>query len=264
MSCSAAVLPAAGTEVLCFHVPGPMPLQAQTDEYPSLAQHLQQARQKENSELWVDATASYGWDLPMLVANGLVDSIEVANSHFGRKAMQPDEKLGKPRDADRYARPLRLRPLVAGRLLQAAGLRPADSAHGRQRFRRFAQSGGLQSRLRTPGQQLRLSAVVEEPEGRAGRRQQRPAVASAGRERVAGPHLPRRGGPRVGTANRHDADHPRADQLPGDRAGRPGAEYDSFRGLRQGRAGCRRCTSSTAAGSSCGRWPRFPTRTALP
>ncbi len=95
----------AGTEVLCFHVPGPMLLQAQTDEYPSLAQHLQQARQKENSELWVDATASYGWDLPMLVANGLIDSIEVANSHFGRKAMQPDEKLGKPRDADRYAGP---------------------------------------------------------------------------------------------------------------------------------------------------------------
>ncbi|MEI8374938.1 MAG: hypothetical protein WCJ35_19110 [Planctomycetota bacterium] len=95
----------AGTEVLCFHLPGPMLLQAETDEYPSLAQHLQQARQKENSELWVDATASYGWDLPMLVANGLVDSIEVANSHFGRKVMQPDTKLGKPRDADRYAGP---------------------------------------------------------------------------------------------------------------------------------------------------------------
>ncbi len=93
-----------GTEVLCSHVPGPMPLLAQTDEYPSLAQHLQQARQK-NPELWVDATASYGWDLPMLVANGLVDSIEVANSHFGRKAMQLDTKLGKPRNVDAYAGP---------------------------------------------------------------------------------------------------------------------------------------------------------------
>ena len=94
----------AGTEVLCFHVPGPMPLQAQNDEYPSLAQHLQLARQK-NPELWVDATASYGWDLPMLVANGLVDSIEVANSHFGRKSVQPDAKLGKPRNTVRYAGP---------------------------------------------------------------------------------------------------------------------------------------------------------------
>ena len=80
-----------GTEVLCFHVPEPMLLQAQTDDYPSLAQLLQQARTKDNSELWVDATASYGWDLPTLVANGLVDSIEVANSHFGRTAMQPDK-----------------------------------------------------------------------------------------------------------------------------------------------------------------------------
>ncbi len=94
-----------GTEVLCFHLPGPMLLQAQADEYPSLAQCLHEARQKENSEVWVDATASYGWDLPMLVANGLVDSIEVANGHFGRKAMQPDATLGKPRDADRYAGP---------------------------------------------------------------------------------------------------------------------------------------------------------------
>ena len=95
-----------GTEVLCFHVPGPIPLAAESEEYPSLAQVLQQARQKEKSELWVDATASYGWDLPMLVANGLVDSIEVANSHFGRKAILPDTKLGKPLDAALYGDPL--------------------------------------------------------------------------------------------------------------------------------------------------------------
>ena len=54
---------------------------------------------------WVDAAASNGWDLPMLVANGLIDSVEVANSHFGRKAMLPDGKLGKPRDMTRYAGP---------------------------------------------------------------------------------------------------------------------------------------------------------------
>jgi hypothetical protein len=92
----------AGTEVLCFHVPGPLPFAAQSDEYPSLAQHLARLRQ-ENAGLWIDATASYGWDLPMLAANGLIDSVEVANSHFGRKAMNPDDKFGKPRDANRYA-----------------------------------------------------------------------------------------------------------------------------------------------------------------
>jgi hypothetical protein len=94
-----------GTEVLCFHLPAPMLLLAQSDEYPSLAHHLQQARQNEHSELWIDAATSYGWDLPMLVANGLIDSIEVANSHFGRTAMQPDTRPGKPRDIDHYAGP---------------------------------------------------------------------------------------------------------------------------------------------------------------
>ena len=121
-----------GTEVLCFHLPGPMPLQAQTDEYPSLAQHLQQARQKENSELWVDATASYGWDLPMLVANGLVDSIEVANSHFGRKAMQPDAKLGKPRDTIATpapsATPAGRRTFTSSCWTAACGFRPRPAA----------------------------------------------------------------------------------------------------------------------------------------
>ncbi len=91
----------AGTEVLCFHLPGPQLLPPGGDEFPPLAERLARLR-KENSDLWIDAAASYGWDLPMLVANGLIDSVEVANSHFGRKAMQPDAKLGKPRDMDRY------------------------------------------------------------------------------------------------------------------------------------------------------------------
>jgi hypothetical protein len=94
-----------GTELLCFHLPGPAPLQAINEEYPPLAKHLAALRQGENAKVWIDATASYSWDLPMLVANGLIDSIEVANGHFGRKAMQPDTKLGKPRDMDQYTGP---------------------------------------------------------------------------------------------------------------------------------------------------------------
>jgi hypothetical protein len=93
-----------GTELLCFHLPGPAPLQAPSDEYPPLAKHLVNLRQ-EHSDLWIDATASYGWDLPTLVANGLIDSVEVANGHFGRKAILPDTKLGKPRDMDQYSGP---------------------------------------------------------------------------------------------------------------------------------------------------------------
>jgi hypothetical protein len=88
-----------------------------SDEYPPLAKHLTALRQQESrphssplpegegSKVWIDAAASYGWDLPMLVANGLIDSVEVANGHFGRKVMQPDVKLGKPRDMDQFAGP---------------------------------------------------------------------------------------------------------------------------------------------------------------
>ncbi len=126
-----------GSEILCFHLPEPPTLhtaaakgtvpflltqksgQSPNDEYPSLAQVLQQIKRNDAGPLphpgplpegegelpWVDAAASYSWDLPMLVANGLIDSVEVANSHFGRKAMLPDAKLGKPRDMNSYAGP---------------------------------------------------------------------------------------------------------------------------------------------------------------
>ncbi len=93
----------AGTEVLCFHTQVPLLLQGQAGEFPSLVKHLATLRKQENSELWIDATASYGWDLPVLAANGLLDSVEVANGHFGRKAMQIDSKVGKPFDSGQYA-----------------------------------------------------------------------------------------------------------------------------------------------------------------
>ncbi len=106
-----------GTEILCFHSPRPLALNSVNGEYPSLAQVIAPLRRREEGPtrtdlevhpapgdraIWVDAAASYGWDLPMLVANGLVDSVEVANSHFGRKAMLPDTKVGKPRDTKYY------------------------------------------------------------------------------------------------------------------------------------------------------------------
>jgi hypothetical protein len=113
----------AGNELLCFHLPGPMPLASQSDDYPSLAQHLERIKRKADHpqpapipssrkreagdgdlQPWVDAAASNSWDLPMLVANGLIDSVEVANSRFGR-AMLPEGKLGKPRDMNQYAGP---------------------------------------------------------------------------------------------------------------------------------------------------------------
>ena len=52
-------------------------------EYPSEMKYLLKAR--ENPDGWVDLTTPYCWDLPMLVALGQVDSIEVLNSRFCRR-----------------------------------------------------------------------------------------------------------------------------------------------------------------------------------
>ena len=93
-----------GTELLCFHPPVPLPAAGLSD-YPPLAAWLKKVRDKQDAP-WIDLAASYSWDLPMLVANGLVDSIEIANSHFGRKAMLADEAGGRPRDRGRYMGPM--------------------------------------------------------------------------------------------------------------------------------------------------------------
>ena len=173
-------------------------------------------------------------------------------------------KLGKPRDMDAYSGPFgyaRWSQDVYFKLVDC-GLR--HSAHRRQRLGHVAQPGRLQPRLRASRRQLRLPAMVEEPEGGAGRRHQRPVAAAQRRERTARPYLPRRRRPGVGTANRPDADHSRANQLPGDRSGRAGAEFDPFRRTTSRMAACRRCISSRAAGSCCGWWARFPTPIASP
>ena len=79
----------------------------------------------------------------MLVAAGQIDSIEIAHSRLCRDTTINDEADGKPRDRKRY-------PSYKGdaewsqeiyfRLLDCGS---ADSAHGRQRFGRVAQSRGL-------------------------------------------------------------------------------------------------------------------------
>ena len=180
MSCFAAGSRGRGTEVLCFHVPGPMSPASANRRIPVAG--AASSTGPAEGELRVVGRCHGKLRL------GPADARGQRAGRFDRGGQQPFRPQGDAarREARKAARrrslcrPFRLRPLVAGRLLQAAGLRAADSAHGRQRFRRFAQSGRLQSRLRAPGQQLRLSAVVEEPEGRAGRRHQRSAVACRG------------------------------------------------------------------------------------
>ncbi len=93
----------AGTELLYFNLPAPLHQPQGEGEYPSEMKYLLKAREDPNA--WVDLTAPYCWDLPMLVAMGQVDSIEVLNSRFCRRSVAMDEGSGKPRDRKLYQGP---------------------------------------------------------------------------------------------------------------------------------------------------------------
>jgi hypothetical protein len=89
-----------GVELLCFRLPKPLTANFLGPEYPPLVKCLAEARR--NSSLWVDLTSPYCWDLPLLVAHGQVDSIEVLHSHYCRDTILADDSGGKPRDRGRY------------------------------------------------------------------------------------------------------------------------------------------------------------------
>jgi len=91
-----------GTELLIFQLPAPLKLSAGS-EAPSLLNCLAAAR--ERPDAWVDISRPFSWDLPMLVAAGQVDSIELAHSHLCRDTLIANEADGKPRDQQSYPGP---------------------------------------------------------------------------------------------------------------------------------------------------------------
>jgi hypothetical protein len=86
----------AGGTLLYFHLPTPLLLRGADSEYPPPATFIQQARQQEG--VWIDLTKPFWWDLPTLVANGQIDSIQIAHSHLCRSKVIGNEADGKPRD----------------------------------------------------------------------------------------------------------------------------------------------------------------------
>ena len=91
------------TELLIFNLPAPLKLSSTDGEYPPIIKSLVDARGKGN--LWVDVSRPFWWDLPMLVANGQVDSIQVAHGQMCRETVISSEKGGRPRDRVRYPDP---------------------------------------------------------------------------------------------------------------------------------------------------------------
>jgi hypothetical protein len=92
-----------GTELLLFNLPEPLKLPSANRNYPPIMKLLADARAKDR--LWIDVSRPFGWDLPMLVANGQVDSIEVAHGQMCRDTVISTEKTGRPRDRVRYPDP---------------------------------------------------------------------------------------------------------------------------------------------------------------
>jgi hypothetical protein len=89
-----------GTTLLYFNLPAPMKLGSPTADYPPIMHYVEQVRKQPDA--WVDASKPFWWDLPMLVALGQLDSIQVAHGHLGRTKSIPNEADGKPRDVKRY------------------------------------------------------------------------------------------------------------------------------------------------------------------
>ena len=92
-----------GAEGLYFNLSKPLDLPRGEGEYPPLAKNIQEAKSK--ADVWVDVTRPFCWDLPLLVALGLVDSIQIAHSDICREKVIPHENGGIPRDKTHYPNP---------------------------------------------------------------------------------------------------------------------------------------------------------------
>ena len=135
-----------GGALLYFNLPRPLALPAGSErEYPPMSQFAELARQQQG--VHIDIEKPFWWDMPVWVALGLADSIELAHNHLWRGGMLANEAWGKPRDPVFYPAP-RHRLLVPGHLLPSVELRTAHTAFRRQRLGRAGQSRGLQSGVR--------------------------------------------------------------------------------------------------------------------
>jgi hypothetical protein len=92
-----------GGALLYFRLKGPLPIQNASREYPSPMKFAEQARADPNA--WIDVEKPFWWDVPVWLASGKMDSIELANNHMCRSQMYESEAWGKPRDRTRLPPP---------------------------------------------------------------------------------------------------------------------------------------------------------------
>ena len=89
-----------GGTLLYLNMSRPAATVKKPGEYPSLLEYTDLAR--EHDEVWIDVTRPYWWDLPMLIAHGRVDSIQLAHGQMCRRKVIDNESGGKDRDRERF------------------------------------------------------------------------------------------------------------------------------------------------------------------
>ncbi|HZZ71682.1 MAG TPA: hypothetical protein VFE24_05475 [Pirellulales bacterium] len=93
----------AGGTLLFLNMPKHLNLKNSTPEFPPATQLAKQAR---DDQAWIDAPRPFDWDLPVWVANGVLDSLEIANRNQLRDGVIDNENGGKPRDSAAFRGPL--------------------------------------------------------------------------------------------------------------------------------------------------------------
>ncbi len=109
----AAGIDRAGTELLVFHLDTLPAFDPANGEYPPTVRFLLEHRGKlrEGTDaggqrpVWIDVARPFSWDLPMLLAHGQVDSIQIAHGQLCRDTVLDGKGDGKPRDRQRYPPP---------------------------------------------------------------------------------------------------------------------------------------------------------------
>ncbi len=92
-----------GGALLFLNLPKPLPITDAKRDYPSSVKFLRLA--KEHPEAHVDIEKPFWWDVPLWLATGQVDSMEVVHNHLWRSRVLDNEAWGKERNRHLYPPP---------------------------------------------------------------------------------------------------------------------------------------------------------------
>ncbi|MSU34239.1 MAG: hypothetical protein EXS36_03840 [Pedosphaera sp.] len=88
-----------GGALLFFNLDHPINITAGQRHHPS---SLVYAKQAKADGAWIDIEKPFWWDVPMWIANGIGDSIGIANNHMYRTGVYPNEAWGRPRNVAQF------------------------------------------------------------------------------------------------------------------------------------------------------------------